>query len=139
MTTLGRAETPQLTSTRRLTAALYLYAGWYALCALVALGRAAHLRGEPYIPSRGDSYTDSIDIWPGALAPLRTLLLYTAWLGHLVAAALVVWAVVRLADPRVRAAHGTWSRLLVGTLLVAGIVVLAISAPGETVRNWILD
>jgi len=118
---------------------LFLYAGWYVLCAVVALARAAYLRGEPYLPSQGDSYTASIDVWPGALQPVGRLLLYTAFIGHLVAVPLVVVAVVRLTDTEVRASRAAWTRLLIGTVLVVGTIVLAFSGPGETVRTWILD
>ena len=100
-------------------------------------GRA--LRGEPYIPSQGDSYTATIEIWPGALQPLGTLLLFTAFLGHLVAMPMVALAVHRLADPEVWAARATWTWLLVGTLSVLGTIVLAFSGPGEMVRNWVMD
>jgi hypothetical protein len=126
-------------STRRLVWGLFFYAGWYVLCAVVALGRAAHLLGEWYIPSRGDIYTDSVDVWPGALQPVGRLLLFTAAVGHLVAIPVVVWAAVRLTDPEVRASRVTWRWLLIGTLLVTGTVVLAFSGPGVAVRAWIMD
>ena len=126
-------------STRRLIWGLFFYVGWYVLCAVVALGRAAHLRGEPYLPSQNDIYTQSIVIWPGALQPVGRLLLFTAALGHLVAIPAVVWAAVRLTAPEVRASRVTWTWLLIGALLVAGTVVLGFSGPGATVRNWIMD
>jgi hypothetical protein len=126
-------------STRRLTWGLFFYAGWYVVCAGVALGRAAHLRGEPYIPSQNDVYTQSVDIWPGALQPVGRLLLFTAALGHLVAIPAVVWAAVRLTATEVRASRVTWMSLLIGALLVTGTVVLGFSGPGATVRAWIMD
>lgn len=120
--------------------ALFLYASWYVLCAVVALWRAAYLRGgELYIPSQGDRYTDVIEIWPGALQPVGALLLLTAFVGHVFAAAMVLLAAFRLADPEVRASPATWIRLLIGTVLVVATLVLAFSSPGETVRNWIMD
>jgi hypothetical protein len=103
------------------------------------LGRAQYLRGESYVPSQGDGYVETSDIWPGALAPLGTLVLITAWLGHLVAGVMVLLAVIWLVDPGVRAAGATWTWLLIGTLLVVGTIVLANSDPGEAVRGWILD
>lgn len=126
-------------SARRLTWGLFCYVGWYVLCAVAALGRAAHLRGEPYIPSQNDIYTQSIDVWPGALQPVGRLLLFTAALGHLVAIPAVVWAAVRLTAAEVRASRVTWTWLLIGALLVTGTVVLGFSGPGTTVRTWIMD
>lgn len=140
MTTLSRVETAKpLRTARRLTLALYLYAGWYLLWAVATLEWAARIRGERYIPAQGDGYAESWKIWTGLLAPLKMPVLLTAGLGHLVAGVVVVVAVVRLADPQVRAARRTWTWLLVGTLLVIGTIVLANSAPGVTLRGWILD
>ena len=126
-------------ATRRLIWGLFFYVGWYVLCAVVALGRAAYLRGEPYIPSQGDIYTASVDVWPGALQPVGRLLLFTAALGHFVAVPAVVWAAVRLTDPEVRASRATWTWLLIGALLVTATVVAGFSGPGVTVRTWIMD
>ncbi len=140
MTTLTTAEKSKpWVTTRRLIAALYVYASWYVLCAVLVLGRAQYLRGESYVPSQGDGYVETSDIWPGALAPLGTLVLITAWLGHLVAGVMVLLAVIWLVDPGVRAERATWTWLLIGTLLVVGTIVLANSDPGEAVRGWILD
>lgn len=138
--TVGLTDRVKVTSsTRRLIWGLFFYAGWYASCAVVALGRAAYLRGEPYIPSQGDIYTESVYIWPGALQPVGRLLLFTAALGHFVAIAAVVWAAARLTAPEVRASRVTWTLLLIGALLVTGTVVLGFSDPGVTVRTWIMD
>lgn len=140
MMTLSRAETAKpLITARRLTLALYFYAAWYLLWAVATLEWAARIRGERYVPAQGDGYAESWQIWTGALAPLKMPVLLTALFGHVVAGVVVVVAVVRLADPQVRAARRTWAWLLVGTLLVAGTIVLAISDPGETLRGWILD
>ena len=126
-------------STRRLIWGLFLYAGWYVLCAVAALSRAAYLRGEPYLPSQNDIYTQSVDVWPGALQPVGRLLLITAAIGHLVAVPAVVLAAVRLTAPEVRASRVTWTWLLIGALVVAGTVVLGFVGPGATVRTWIMD
>ncbi|HLL64341.1 MAG TPA: hypothetical protein VK453_01190 [Micromonosporaceae bacterium] len=124
---------------RRLTLVLFLYFGWYVGCAVVALWRAASMRGEWYLPAQGDAYTGSSEAWPGALDAVWPLLTYTALLGNYVAVPAVVFAGFRLADPEVRASRATWTWLLVGALLVAGTVVVGSSDPGDQVRNWILD
>jgi hypothetical protein len=128
-----------LMSTPALTWTLYLYAAWYLLAAALVLGRAAGIRGHLYLPAQGDGRVDPAQLWPGSLSLVGVLVLFAAMFAHLFAAGLVVVGVSRLVKPEVRARRRAWMVLLAGTVLVAATVVLALSAPGETVRGWLLD
>lgn len=139
MTTVDSARwTGTLVTVRRLTWCLFLYAGWFAMAAAAALGRAAYIRGEPYIPSVGDEFTGSIVIWPGGLAPIGALLSLTAVVGPMAAVVLVIVGVNWLRDPLVRASRPTRNRLLAAVLLVTVTLVLTFG-PGNTVYDWIVD
>jgi hypothetical protein len=116
-----------------------VYVVWVGVCVWVALARAAHFAGHVYIPSEGDSYTASVDVWTGwsswFIGPMMTTVMLQPFI-ELVSIGLSGWT---LAQRRTRENKTLFSVLLISALLVVACLVLENVPAGVSISTWILD
>src|SRR3954471_825007 len=117
--------------------AKYTFAAWFALCAYLALARAAHFAGHWYLPSRDDPYTASADIsggWPWAFPVTETIpaAAMLAAVGLVVSGGMFVTGYAR--------GHRALTISMIGsTVAMLVVMVAALTPAGLAVSGWLID